>query len=70
MGGFRQDEAELSWGCGRAPPGCPKVVPVEGATCAEQGLRCSYDFRACAAANPSAFVCQDRVWKFVPRPCS
>jgi hypothetical protein len=58
------------WDCGRAPPNCPRTIPSEGGACAQPGQRCSYDFRACAQANPSVYSCEGGVWRFYPTPCS
>jgi hypothetical protein len=62
------------WDCGMTPVNCPTTVPKDGDSCTGPAQRCSYDFRACASSNPSAFVCSGGVvsgfrWVAMPTPC-
>lgn len=59
-----------TWGCGTAPTGCPATVPVANTTCNQAGQMCSYDFRPCAATNPSVWSCENGTWVFLAKPCS
>src|SRR5262245_30577102 len=59
-----------TWNCGTAPTGCPQTVPVENTACNQAGQMCSYDFRPCAATNPSVWSCENGNWVFLAKPCS
>jgi hypothetical protein len=70
-GGFQSDAGvAYNWDCGSPPGGgCPATVPADKSPCSSPGLMCTYDFRPCAAANPSFFVCQGGTWKYMATPC-
>ena len=69
-GGFPGSAQQYLWGCGKAPGGgCPATPPTGGSACTTSGMRCSYDFRSCAAADPSAFVCQGGAWTMMLKAC-
>jgi len=59
-----------TWNCGTAPAGCPQTVPAVNSACTQAGQKCSYDFRPCAANNPSTYSCEGGTWKFLIKPCS